>query len=259
MRNNPKRRLPRGCVSILTAAFWLLVWQLGAMALKQEILLVSPVSVLKRWFELIGEADFWRRVAFSSLRIAEGLAWGMLAGALLGAAAARCEWVRVLLAPLVRVIRAIPVASFIILALFWLSKQSLSAFISFLICFPVFYTNLLTGVKSVDGQLMEMADVYGLGPLKRLRYLYFPAVHPYLVAAANVSVGLAWKSGIAAEVIAVPRGSIGDRLYAAKVYLETGDLLAWTLTIVLLSLAFEGVVKAILRGLGRGLKGEGAK
>ena len=237
-------------MSILAAAFWLLVWQLGAMALKQEILLVSPVSVLKRWFELIGEADFWRRVAFSSLRIAEGLAWGMLAGALLGAAAARCEWVRVLLAPLVRVIRAIPVASFIILALFWLSKQSLSAFISFLICFPVFYTNLLTGVKSVDGQLMEMADVYGLGPLKRLTYL---------VAAANVSVGLAWKSGIAAEVIAVPRGSIGDRLYAAKVYLETGDLLAWTLTIVLLSLAFEGVVKAILRGLGRGLKREGAK
>ena len=129
MRNNPKRRLPRGCVSILAAAVWLLVWQLGAMALKQEILLVSPVSVLKRWFELIGEADFWRRVAFSSLRIAEGLAWGMLAGALLGAAAARCEWVRVLLAPLVRVIRAIPVASFIILALFWLSKQCLSAFI----------------------------------------------------------------------------------------------------------------------------------
>ncbi len=259
MPSKAKGRLPRGFVRVLAAAFWLLVWQLAAMALKQGILLVSPVSVLKRWFELMGETDFWQRVVFSSLRIAEGLAWGMAAGALLGAVAAHWEWVHVLLAPLVRVIRAIPVASFIILALFWLPKARLSAFISFLICFPVFYTNLLTGVRSVDGKLMEMAGVYGLGPAKRMRYLYFPAVHPYLVAATNVSVGLAWKSGIAAEVIAVPRGSIGDRLYAAKVYLETGDLLAWTLTIVLLSLAFEGTVKVLLRWLGRGLKGEGAK
>lgn len=242
-------------VKVWAVAFWLIVWQLAAMAVKQEILLVSPVSMLARWFELVLEADFWSRIAFSSARIFEGLFLGVVLGSVFGVTASRFQWFRDLMTPLIHVIRAIPVASFIILALAWVSEKSLSAFISFMICFPVFYTNVLNGAKSVDGELTEMARVFRLNPIKRFRYIFVPAVFPFLKTAFNVSVGLAWKSGTAAELITVPIGSIGELLYQAKIFLETADNLAWAFTIILLSLLFEGVCRVILSLIERLLKG----
>ncbi len=249
-KNNAKRG-----VKIWAVALWLVIWQFAAMAVNQEILLVSPVSMLGRWVELISEADFWARVAFSSLRIFEGLILGVTLGSALGVLASRFEWVKDLMTPLISVIRAIPVASFIILALAWVSEKSLSAFISFMICFPVFYTNVLNGAKSVDKSLTEMADVFRLNGVKRFRYIFVPAVFPYLKTAFNVSVGLAWKSGTAAELITVPNGSIGELLHQAKIFLETADNLAWAFTIILLSLLFEGACRLILSIIERALKG----
>jgi len=249
-----KKNNSRG-VKRWAVAFWLIVWQLAAMYVKQEILLVSPVSMLEKWWELVRQADFWERVAFSSLRIFEGLILGVALGSVLGVLASRYNWVRDLMAPLISVIRAIPVASFIILALAWVSEKSLSAFISFLICFPVFYTNVLNGAGSVDQKLVEMARVFRLNPVKRFRYIFVPAVFPFLKTAFNVSVGLAWKSGTAAELITVPIGSIGELLHQAKIFLETADNLAWAFTIILLSLLFEWVCRALLFVVERLLKG----
>lgn len=250
-----KKKAAKGGVKIWAVAFWLIVWQLAAMAVKQEILLVSPVSMLERWLELVLAIDFWERVAFSSVRIFEGLILGVALGSFFGVLASRFSWVRDLMTPLISVIRAIPVASFIILALAWVSEKSLSAFISFMICFPVFYTNVLNGAKSVDKDLLEMARVFRLSPVKRFRYIFVPAVFPYLKTAFNVSVGLAWKSGTAAELITVPIGSIGELLHQAKIFLETADNLAWAFTIILLSLLFELVCRVCLSLIERILKG----
>lgn len=248
-----KKHFSRPVTRLAAVIVWLVVWQLGAEAVGQEILLVSPVSVLKRWTELVRTADFWKRIAFSSARIMAGLLCGMALGGLLGFVSRRVFAVRELLRPLVSAIRALPVASFVILALIWFGENALSAFIAFLICFPVFYTGVLSGLESVDRQLTEMARVFRLSRARYFRYVEWPAVYPYLRSAVSISVGLAWKSGIAAEVIAIPRGSIGDKMYGAKIYLQTADLLAWTLTAVLLSLVFEKAFQRLLRLLGRGL------
>ena len=250
-----KKKIAGRGVKIWAVALWLVVWQLLAMVVDQEILLVSPVSMLARWFELISQADFWARVAFSSLRIFEGLILGVALGSVLGVIAARFQWFKDLMTPLISVIRAIPVASFIILALAWVSEKSLSAFISFMICFPVFYTNVLNGAKSVSPHLVEMGRVFRLSPVKRFRTIFVPTVFPYLKTAFNVSVGLAWKSGTAAELITVPNGSIGELLHQAKIFLETADNLAWAFTIILLSLLFEGACRLILNIVERLLKG----
>ena len=112
--------------------------------------------------------------------------------------------------------------------------------------FPVVYTNVINGITNVDAKLLEMAKVYGISPLKKLLYIYLPDVMPFFVSACTVSLGLCWKSGIAAEVIGQPTGSIGDMLYKAKIYLETADLFAWTLAIVIISVLFEKLFLFIL-------------
>ena len=218
---------------------WLIVWQLVSMALNSDILLVSPLKVVIRLLELTGEISFWKSIVYSLLRIGGGFLTALLAGSLWAALSARFLLVRQLLAPVVLITKTIPVASFIILALVWFSSRNLAVLISFLMVFPVIYTNVLNGIIQTDRELLEMAEVFSVAAGRRIRYIYLPQVMPYLRAGCSVALGLCWKSGIAAEVIGMPKGSIGERLQQAKVYLDTADLFAWTLVIVVVSLLFE--------------------
>ncbi|MFV0497995.1 MAG: ABC transporter permease [Candidatus Fimivivens sp.] len=229
--------------------FWLLLWQLGSMALSQALLLVSPITVLKRLAALVLESAFWHTVAFSFFRIAVGFFAALISGALLAAIAARFELFYMLLSPLMAVIKASPVASFIILLLIWVPSQSLSIAISFIMALPIVYTNLCEGLYATDPAMLELADVFGVPPARRVRYLYLSQLLPYLRSACAISIGLCFKSGIAAEVIGIPKGSVGERLYEAKIYLDTPDLFAWTVIIVLSSMLFSWLFLAALDAL----------
>ena len=227
-------------------AFWLAVWQLGAMALHQSILLVSPVQVLVRLAQLAVTAGFWQAVAYSLCRIVLGFLAGIVLGTVLAALSARFARVEELLAPAMLAVRSIPVASFIILALILFSSRNLAVLISFLMVLPIMYASVLEGIRAADSQLLEMARLFRIPSRRCIRYVYLPQVLPYFRSACGSALGLCWKAGVAAEVIGMPRGSIGERLQQAKVYLDTPDLFAWTLVIVLVSLAFERVFTRLM-------------
>lgn len=220
----------------------LLVWHIIATALGQEILLVSPIRVIQQLSVLCVEKQFWQSVGFTLGRIVVGFLTALVLGTILGIIAARVHTVEVLLWPYVAVIKASPVASFIILCLIWTGSENLSVIISFLIVLPVVYTNILQGMKATDQKMLEMAKVYELGTWKCIKYIYIPGLKPYFTAACSIAVGMSWKSGTAAEVIGIPGGSIGEKLYKAKVYLSSADLLAWTVTIIIISVLCEKLV-----------------
>ena len=237
MKQTKKRR-----TGLLAAAmFWLAVWQAAAMAIGQEVFLVSPIQAAGTLMELLPQADFWQRVGFSAGHILLGFALGVVVSILLAAAAERWAWVDTLLAPVIQLVKATPVASFIILALVWVSGRSLSILISFLMVLPVLYSAVRTGIESADVQLLEMAQVFHLPLARRL-----PAILPAFRQGCSVALGICWKSGVAAEVIGLPDGSIGDALYRAKITLSTGELFAWTFVIILLSAGFEKLFLALL-------------
>ena len=225
MKQTKKRR-----TGLLAAAvFWLAVWQAAAMAIGQEVFLVSPIQAAGTLMELLPQADFWQRVSV-----------------LLAAAAERWAWVDTLLAPVIQLVKATPVASFIILALVWVSGRSLSILISFLMVLPVLYSAVRTGIESADVQLLEMAQVFHLPLARRAKAIWLPAILPAFRQGCSVALGICWKSGVAAEVIGLPDGSIGDALYRAKITLSTGELFAWTFVIILLSAGFEKLFLALL-------------
>lgn len=224
--------------------FWLLVWQAGSMALTAAyqnggLLLASPMQVILRLLELLPSAAFWRTVGNSSARIFGGFALSCTLACLLAALAAAYRRIAELLAPLTAAVKAIPVASFIILALVWLDSRNLSLFISALVAFPPVYGNVLEGLRQTDRKLLELAQVYRVPLGRRLWGIYLPQVLPYFRSAVSLALGLCWKAGAAAEVIGLPSGTIGERLYTSKIYLQTPDLFAWTLVILALSAAFE--------------------
>lgn len=205
-------------------------------------------------FELSLTAVFWKSIFFSLIRISAGFLSGILGGTLLAALSARYLRIQELFAPVILLSKTIPVASFIILVLIWIPSENLSVFISFLMVLPVVYTNMLDGIHSIDRELLEMAQVFSLSVWKRFRYIYVSQLLPFFKSACTISLGLCWKSGIAAEVIGIPDGSIGENLYHAKVYLDTPDLFAWTLVIVLISVGFEKCVLGLLNVMVRRLE-----
>lgn len=232
---------------LLSVALALLLWQAGAVLLDLPLLLVPPLEVLKRLLTLVQEADFWRTLLFSFSRIVLGFAIAFALGCLLGVLSGKWPLLETLLWPYVITIKTVPVASFIILSLFFLSARRLSTFISFLMVFPVIYSNVLEGIRSTDRELLEMGQVFRIPWGRRLGYIYLPHLKPFLFSACSVALGMSWKSGVAAEVIGVASGSIGEKLYESKVYFITEDLLAWTVVIVLVSVLFEKLFLRLMK------------
>ncbi len=219
--------------------FWLLIWELFARAIDQSLILVSPTIVLINLYDLMQGSEFWLVVTNSFLKISAGLLIAMIIGVSLAIVSAMFELIKIILDPVMGVIKSIPVVSFIILVLIWTGTNYLATIISFLIVLPVIYTNVLEGILNVDKNLLEMADVFNIPFKKKAFGIYMPNVMPYFLAASKISLGLCWKSGVAAEVIGLPNGTIGEKLYTAKIFLSTANVLTWTLVIILISVAFE--------------------
>lgn len=232
---------------IVAVAAALAVWQAAAMLLGHDFLLVSPVKVILRLGTIWREPGFLPAIGFTFWRIVAGFFSGFLAGTLLAVLAGRFHIVEVLLWPYMVTIKSVPVASFIIVCLIFFSSSTLSIFISFLMVLPLIYQNVLQGIKSADRQMLEMAKVFHVPWHRKLFYIDLPSLKPFLLSACSVALGLSWKAGVAAEVIGVPDGSIGEMLYQSKIYLDTDDLFAWTVIIILASFLFEKLFLWLLR------------
>ena len=232
-------------------AVWVIIWQIAAMTLGHGgLFLATPLQTLGALVKLAPTAEFWQRIAFSALRILAGFVLAVAGGLLLGAAGARWRGVRLFADPVMQLIRAMPVASFVILALLWVRGENLSVVVSFTHVLPVVYAGVLAGIADTDPQLLEMARVY------RLRYIWLPGIFPSFCESCIAAMGMCWKSGVSAEVIGLPDHSVGDALYRAKITLSTPDVFAWTLVIVVLSALLSSGAARLLRAAKTRLCGE---
>ena len=231
--------------------FWILIWWLLAVIVAKPLLLPDPVCTAVRLFELAITTEFWLIVLMSLARITVGIVASILIGVVLGILCAKSEIANHLISPVMSLVKATPVASFIMLALLWLSRDVLPIFISVLIVVPVVVSNIQTGVLSVDKKYLEVAYVFRFSLKRKLKRIYVPMVYPYFISACKSSLGLAWKAGIAAEVLAVPVLSIGKMIYDSKLYLETVDLFAWTVVVVLLSAVIEFILCSVFKKFGK--------
>lgn len=249
MKENGEKNAWKRKAAILL--FWLVVWQLAAVWLNRPIFLVGPWETLKALGRLAGTASFWRCALSSFGRISAGFGLAFLLGIVCGSLAYAKPLFGEILAPVVNLIKTIPVASFVILALIWAGADHLTLVISFVVVFPILYVNTVSGLCAADPQLLEMSRVFRVRPPAVVWNIYRPALAPYLLSACRLALGMSWKSGVAAEVIGTPDYSIGEKLYMAKVFFGTDELFAWTTVIIVLSYLFEKVIMAVLQRISR--------
>lgn len=226
--------------------FWLVVWQIAAVVINQDIVLTSPIQTIQTLFSLAQLREFWVSIGLSLLRIFAGGALAFTVGSLLAFLSFKYKLIKILFEPLISTVKSIPVASFVILLLIWVRTPYLSISISFLMALPIIYIAVLEGLLSTDQQLIEMADVYQIHGWHRIKAIYLSQLMPSLKTATSLAMGFCWKSGIAAEVIGLPTFSIGEHLYNAKVYLDTPALFAWTLVVIVMSALGEKIVMRLV-------------
>ena len=226
---------------------WLLIWQLAASLVNQQILIPTPLETLKALLTLGTTSKFYTAVLLSLLRIILGFSLGVVFGVIGAILANRFSLFDAVTSPVLRIIKAVPVASFIILALVWFYSDTLPIFIAFLMVLPMIWSSVQSGLKSIDNKYIELAQIYKLKPIKLFFEIKIPFIFPSFVSTALTALGFAWKSGIAAEVICRPNSSLGTMLQEAKIYISTPDVFALTAVVAVLSLLLEAVIKKALR------------
>ena len=225
---------------------WLAIWEGISLLVGKELLFPSPIAVFLKLIQLAGTGVFWGNVGSSILRIVIGYACAAAAGTIVGVVTALVGWLDEFLAPIAKIIRATPVASFIMLLFVFAAKDNIPAVTAFLIVLPIFWANVYEGIKGTDKKLLEMAKVFRLPFSVVLKKIYIPSIAPFFMAAVKAGMGMAWKAGIAAEVLVNPRFGIGTALHDSKIYLETAELFAWTAVVVVISVVLENVVVKLI-------------
>ncbi|MBR3687268.1 MAG: ABC transporter permease subunit [Clostridia bacterium] len=235
----------------LIALVWIGLWQLIAMAVGHELLFPAPWAVAVRLGELMITLDFYKTIGLSLLRIVAGIAAGVAIGILGGILTAFSKLARDFFAPALAVIKSTPVVSFIFLIVLWISRDVAPLIVAAMIVTPVVWANVETGFLNTDKALIEMANVYKMSRSAKIKHIYLPSIAPYFFASLRASLGMAWKAGVAAEVLLVPVISIGKMISDAKIYLETVDLFAWTVVVIILSVVIEKLMVVLFSALAK--------
>lgn len=235
-------------VSVCVLLFWLAVWQAAAMIINNSFLLPDVPETALALKAIITEhgLEFLGAVLMTLLRVLLGLTLGIVFGTVLAVLSHHIPLLHAIISPAVSVIKATPVASFIIILWILLTGDALSVFIAFLMVMPIIWQNLIDGYDAIDKGLIEVSAVYELSFKTKMRVLVLPTLLKYFIPATITSVGLAWKSEIAAEIIAYTRNSIGQYVNDAKYFMDYSGVFAYTLVVIVLSILFESLAKILL-------------
>ena len=244
-------RLKKVIVGVASLLFWVVIWEILSRVVNFSFIRPGVFDTALAFASLLPKTAFWLTVSESLLRILAGLVLGLIFGVLLGCLSAIRSTAHSFLSPIMTVVRCTPVASFIMIVWFLLKKDYIPTVIALFMVLPIIWQSTAEAIQKTDKDLLEVAQLYKFSPWKKLRYAYSPTIIKYLIPSAVTSLGLAWKAGVAAEIITSPENSIGAEISNAKNAFEGAEMFAWTLTVVLLSLALEFAVKSLLRRVKR--------
>lgn len=236
-------------INIFAAFFWLSVWEIFSLIVNREIYLPSPIATFKALYSLLLSLDTYIAILYSSYRTTIGFFFSCILGIMLGSVCGVNDVLYNIFRPFINTIRALPIISIIIITLLWFSDTNVPIFVTFLMSFPIIWTNTVTGVHQTDEKLLQMCEIYKIKKSRVIKSVYMNTALPYIKSSMISALGMGWKVTSAAEVLSLPRYAVGSNLYDMKITLQIPELFAWTFIIILLSYFFENILNKMLSGV----------
>lgn len=229
---------------LLSTIAVLLLWGIIARLVDNPVKIPSPLETLRALKIIVTDDVFYIQILTSTKRFLTGFSISLLLGVVLGMLSGFFTPIYYLLKPIVLTQRAVPTMGVILLALIWFNREVAPILVCVLVIFPIIYSAVVSGIRQIDKQLLEMATIYELSGKRKLRHLYLPSIKSSLLSVASAAIGLNIKINIAAEVLSQPRYAIGTGFQMEKVALNTAGVFAWSIVAILLAGFFEWLIVA---------------
>jgi NitT/TauT family transport system permease protein len=221
----------------------LLAWQVASLFLPEFI--VPGLQLI--WLEFVKmfhEGTLLKDTLLTLYRVMQGLVGGFIFGGILGLTMGTLRRSENYFMPVINFIMGVPALSWTLIVILWFRGTETRIFALMLaVSFPVFAHSFLDAVKSVSKELMEMTLAFRPTRGQVLRMLILPSIVPNILTAWKVSIGFAVRVVIVAELVGASTG-VGYRMVQQQSLLNMSGVLAWTLVLVLMGLAMQGLISA---------------
>ncbi|UCV10188.1 ABC transporter permease subunit [Dechloromonas denitrificans] len=227
-----------GWGSLASLCIFMAVWTLTAEAFG-PLILPTPLEALSTLGGLLNDGRAWTEIGITARRALAGFGLSVVVGSLLGLAAGVSMTASMMSRPIITVLVGMPPIAWLILALLWFGAgDGTPIFTVFIACFPIIFVGAMQGTRTLDGQLKELARMFGLSTWMKLTDIYLPHVVSYLFPAWIAALGMSWKIVVMAELLSTEDG-IGAALAVSRSHLDTAASMAWIVALVGTLLAIE--------------------
>ncbi len=234
----------------------LLVWQVIAVKVNNDIYLPKLQEVLTSLFQIVKEKDFLLIVFSSFYRTIISFGVALIFAIIMGVLSSLYPLINNLLKPLNSIGKTIPTLVLVVLALIWVDKDNAPFIVGIAIVFPILYDGILNTLTKNDKKLEEMMKIYEVPTLEKVKKVYVPNIIFYILKILVPTISLAFKVVIAGEVHGQPKYGIGASVQLAKMNFDTPTIFAWIVIIAIISLLFELVNKILTKKYYRWQKDE---
>jgi NitT/TauT family transport system permease protein len=227
---------------LISLGILFLVWFIVAKVVDIELIIPSIKNTFIDLGKILLTKVFYQSVLGTLYRTVISFLIALICALVLALLSMFLPFIYKLLAPIVTIIRAIPTMSIILLTIIWLEPENSPLLVAFFIIFPIMYGSIYTAITSVDTDLIEMSKAYKVSKKDKILSLYLPNIAPSFFDITKSSISLNVKIVISAEVLAQTKLSMGVMMQIAKSQLNTANLLAWTITAIVLSYLLETLI-----------------
>lgn len=222
-----------------------IAWQFLYIRIDNPIILPSLGMVLRAMAQQLQDPNAYLAVGLTLYRVIMGTLVALLIAMVLAVLTIQIRPLKHYVKPLVSALKSIPNISYIIIVLIWFGSEASVMIIIFLVLFPIFFYNILTGFETIDPLLLDVLRIYPVSRVEAIWNVYLPLSMSYLKSAIASGFGLGFKVGIMAEILGQVRKGVGKLMYIGKINLEMDQIFAWTLWVIILLFLFESAIDGI--------------
>ncbi|MDY4801722.1 MAG: ABC transporter permease subunit [Fusobacterium mortiferum] len=236
MQNSPK---------FLSIFFFLIIWEGVALYIDNSLLFPRVSEIFLSLKNLVASRDFILILWNTLSRFFISIVFSLILAIIFSVASYRYEVISFLLFPFIIFLRAVPTIAIIIVVLIWSSVEKVPIVVGVLILFPILYESILGGIKNVDKNLLKMSKVFKVPTKRVVRDIYIPSIYYSISSNIPSYIGLTFKVIIAGEVLSQESLSIGGEIFINKIYLESSNIFAWIIVVIVLNYFLEKGLKTI--------------